>query len=137
MSEKGSREAAVAAVQLALTANREEEKKLRHIFCAEGIRTAAIDYGGGYESSVAKILERALVAAKREGIIGETHLEEGAVVGATHEAVSQIINKAAGLNLGGKIGIARIDSHISVCVFFAVGLLNLNDVVIGLGHRAV
>ena len=51
--------------------------------------------------------------------------------------MSQIINKSVGLNLGGKIGIARSNAHISVCVCFGVGLLNLNDVVIGLGHRAV
>lgn len=137
MTENGSRESAVVAVRLAMSANREEEKKLRDIYCVSGIKTAAIDYGGSFESSVAKIMERALVAAKREGVIGESHAEEGAVLGATHEAISQIINKSAGLNLGGKIGIARVGSHISVCVFFAVGLLNLNDVVIGLGHRAV
>ena len=70
-------------------------------------------------------------------MIGDTHAEEGAVAGATHEAITQIINKALGLNVGGKIGIARNESHISVCVFFAVGLLNLNDVAIGLGHRAI
>ena len=28
-------------------------------------------------------------------------------------------------------------SHIGVCVFFAIGLLNLNDVAIGMGHRVV
>ncbi len=137
MIEDGSRRSAVAAVQLALTANREQEKELRDTLNKEGVKTAAIDYGGEFESSVAKIMERALVAAKREGVIEESHSAEGAVVGATHEAISQIINKSAGLNLGGKIGIARVGSHISVCVFFAVGLLNLNDVVIGLGHRAV
>lgn len=137
MAENGSRESAVAATRLALSADRTEEKKLRTELKAAGIETAAIDYGGEFESAVAKVLERALVAARREGVIGESHAEEGAVIGAAHEAISQIINKAIGLNLGGKIGIARAGDHISVCVFFAVGLLNLNDVVIGLGHRAV
>ncbi len=137
MTENGSRESAVAAIGLAMTATREDEKKLREELTKSGIKSAAIDYGGGFEASVAKIIERALVAAKREGVIEESHAAEGAIVGATHEAISQIITKSAGLNLGGKIGIARVGSHISVCVFFAVGLLNLNDVVIGLGHRAV
>ena len=63
--------------------------------------------------------------------------EEGAVVGATHEAIQQISDKAIGLNVGGKIAVARYRGHITVCVFFAIGLLNLNDVSIGLGHRAV
>lgn len=132
-----SREAAVAAIKVAITENREDEMLVRNEFRKKGIKTAAVDYGGGFETSVAKILERAVVAAKREGVIEDSHVEEGAVAGAAHEAISQIINKSIGLNLGGKIGISRNNSHISVCVFFGVGLLNLNDVVIGLGHRAI
>ncbi len=138
MTDNGSRAAASAAIKIAVTTSRDEEKRVRSEFEDCGIKTAAVDYGGGFEMSVAKILERAVVAAKREGVIAENcHPEEGAVAGAAHEAVSQIINKAVGLNLGGKVGIARKGSHISVCVFFEIGLLNLNDVVIGLGHRAV
>lgn len=137
MSDGGSRAAATAAIKLAITASREEENSIRSFLKKEGIKTAAIDYGGEFQMSVAKILERAVVAAKREGVIEESHREEGAVAGAAHEAISQIIDKSIGLNLGGKIGIARMGEHISVCVFFGVGLLNLNDVVIGLGHRAV
>lgn len=67
----------------------------------------------------------------------QSHAEEGAVAGAAHEAIQQIVDKCVGLNLGGKIGIARHGSHIGVCVFFAIGLLNLNDVAIGMGHRVV
>ena len=33
------------------------------------------------------------------------------------EALSQIMPKALGLNVGGKIGIARYKSHVSVAVF--------------------
>lgn len=132
-----SRGAAAAAIRVAITESREDEISVRNELKQKGIRTAAVDYGGGFETSVAKILERAVVAAKREGVIAESHVEEGAVAGAAHEAISQIINKSIGLNLGGKIGIARNNAHISVCVFFGVGLLNLNDVVIGLGHRAI
>ncbi|MBQ9598695.1 MAG: hut operon positive regulator HutP, partial [Clostridia bacterium] len=73
----------------------------------------------------------------REGVINATHAEEGAVAGAAHEALQQIVDKCVGLNLGGKIGIARCGAHISVCVFFAIGLLNLNDIAIGMGHRVV
>jgi hypothetical protein len=77
------------------------------------------------------------VAAKREGLIRETHSEEGAIAGAAREALSQIGMKAVGFNVGGKIGIARYKDHISVAIFFGFGLLHLDDVAIGLGHRAV
>ena len=134
---KGSKEVAVAAVRMAMSSSREEEKAICKTYTDSEIKTAAIDYGGEFSTAVPKIIERAVVAAKREGLIGESHAEEGAVAGAAHEAVSQIFNKAIGLNLGGKIGIARSEEHITVCVFFAVGLLNLNDVAMGLGHRAI
>lgn len=132
-----SKGAACAAIKVAITESREEENFVRNQLREMGIKTAAVNYGGEFGTSVAKILERAVVAAKREGVIKESHVEEGAVAGAAHEAISQIISKSIGLNLGGKIGIARSNAHISVCVFFGVGLLNLNDVVIGLGHRAI
>lgn len=133
----GSREVAAAAVKIAMSASREEEKQICESSRENGIKSAAIDYGGEFSLAVPKIIERAVVAARREGLIGESHNEEGAVAGAAHEAIAQIYNKAIGLNLGGKIGIARSKDHIAVCVFFAVGLLNLNDVALGLGHRAI
>ena len=132
-----SKDVAAAAARAALTASREEEAKISDMYAELGIKTAAIDYGGEFSHAVAKIIERAVVAARREGLIGESHAEEGAVAGAAHEAVSQIFNKAIGLNLGGKIGLARSKNHVAVCIFFAVGLLNLNDIAMGLGHRAL
>ena len=78
-----------------------------------------------------------MLAAKRAGVIKEVHADERAVAGATREALSIIVPKAVGLNVGGKIGIARQEDHISVAVFFGVGLLHLDEVAIGLGHRAV
>lgn len=135
--EVGSREVCKAAIQIALTDTREEETELKEKNLQNEIQSAAIDFGSDFSSAVPKILERAVVAAKREGVISSTHSEEGAVAGAAHEALQQIMNKCLGLNLGGKIGIARCGSHISVCVFFAIGLLNLNDIAIGMGHRVV
>lgn len=132
-----SRDVAVAAARVAMTSTREEEKGVCREYYNTAIKVAAIDYGGDFSQAVPKIIERAVVAARREGLIGDSHAEEGAVAGAAHEAISQIYNKAIGLNLGGKIGIARSDNHIAICVFFAVGLLNLNDVAMGLGHRAI
>lgn len=135
--EAGSREVCKAAIEIALTDTREDENALKEKNSLNGVRSAAIDFGSEFNSAVPKILERAVVAAKREGVIGSTHSEEGAVAGAAHEALQQIINKCVGLNLGGKIGIARYGSHISVCVFFAIGLLNLNDIAIGMAHRVI
>lgn len=133
----GSKDIAGAAIKLALSSDRQEEKQLQAEFIQSGIRTAAVDYGGEFINSVMKIVERAVVSSKREGLISDSHLEEGAVAGATHEALSQIMPKAIGLNVGGKIGIARYKDHVSVAIFFGIGLLHLNEVAIGLGHRAV
>lgn len=137
MEQLGSKEICAAAVKMALTSSRESETKLKKEFSEKGILTVAVDFGSDFNSAVAKILERAAVAAKREGLISDLHAEEGAVAGAAHEALQQIAAKCTGLNMGGKIGIARCGAHISVCLFFAVGLLNLNDIAIGLGHRVV
>lgn len=133
----GSKEVARAAIKMALTDNREQERELKAAYAKVGIKTAAVDHGGDFIASVNKITERSVVAAKREGVIREVHADEGAVAGATREAVSQVMPKALGLNVGGKIGIARHRDHISVAVFFGVGLLHLDEVAIGLGHRAV
>lgn len=135
--EYGSRDIAAAAVRIALTSDRHEEKQLQAEFARTGIMTAAVDYGGEFITSVMKIVERAVVSSKHEGVIHDSHVEEGAVAGATHEALSQIMPKAMGLNVGGKIGIARYKDHITVAIFFGIGLLHLNEVSIGLGHRVV
>ena len=132
-----SREVARAAIMLAMTATREEEAELKAGLPARGIRGAAVDYGGEFIASVMKIIERSVVAAKREQVIGETHREEGAVAGAAREAVSQVADKALGLSVGGKIGIARGGEHVAVAVFFGVGLVHLNEVCVGMGHRAI
>ncbi|GAV22311.1 HutP family protein [Carboxydothermus pertinax] len=137
MPNIGSKKAAKAALMMALTETREEEKELKSKLAQENIRAAAVDYGGDFISAVNKIVERAVVAAKREGVIKETHADEGAVAGATREAISQLMAKALGLNVGGKIGIARYQDHVAVAVFFGVGLLHLDEVGVGLGHRAV
>lgn len=133
----GSRKAASVAIKMALSENRDEEKQLMMLFAEAGLRTAAVDYGGEFITSVKKIVERAVVAAKREGVIKDTHADEGAVAGATREALSQVMPKALGLNVGGKIGVARFNDHITVALFFGIGLLHLDEVAVGLGHRAV
>lgn len=132
-----SRDVARAAITVAMTASREDEAAQKQRLAAQGILSAASDFGGDYVSSVMKMIERAVVIAKREGVIGEKDHEEGAVAGAAHDAVAQITGKAMGLNVGGKISVARAEGHVAVAVFFTVGLVHLNEVCVGMGHRAV
>ncbi|MDO4484729.1 MAG: HutP family protein [Clostridia bacterium] len=137
MKELESLDIARAAVTMALTATREIEVQQKAAFAQENILTAAVDYGGDFVQSVMKITERAVVCAKREGVINDTHSEEGAIAGAAREALSQVAQKAIGLNVGGKVGVARRGDHVAVAVFFCIGLGHLNEVCIGLGHRAI
>lgn len=132
-----SREVARAAIMISMTSNREEETQLKQTLSAKGILAAAVDYGGEFMPAIMKLVERAVVAAKREKLIGETHYEEGAVAGAAREAISQVTTKALGLSIGGKIGIARHGEHVAVAVFFGIGLVHLNEVCVGMGHRAI
>lgn len=133
----GSKDVCKAAARISMSGTREEEALIKSELAEKGIKAVAVDFGCDFKNGIDKILERAVVASKREGIIEATHPEEGAVAGAAHEAIVQISNKCFGLNLGGKIGIARCGCHISVALFFTIGLLNLNDVVISLGHRVI
>ena len=131
-----SREVARAAIRMALTSSRETERALKEEL-APTMQCAAVDCGGEFVTSVVRIVERAVVAAKREGLIQQSHLEEGGVAGATHEALAQISGKAVGLNIGGKIGMARSGDHIVVALFMGIGLLHLNEVSISIGHRVI
>lgn len=134
----GSKLVATSAIKMALTLSRQEESDLKkELYDTWSVRAVAVDYGGEFITSVGKIVERSVVAAKREGVIKDTHADEGAVAGAAREAIAQLMPKALGLNVGGKIGIARHKDHVSVAIFLGIGLLHLDEVAIGLGHRAV
>lgn len=134
--ESNSTKVAKIATKMAIC-NRNEEDELKRFYNEQGIKVTAANMGGNINSSISKILESALVAAKRNGLIREEHLHEGAVIGATRDAIIQISTRANGLNVGGKIGIARGGEHISVCIFLSIGLLHLDEVVIGIGHRSL
>lgn len=135
--ETGSKEVAKAAISIAMTTSREDERTMKEELRKKEIKAAAVDYGGEAIPAMRIIVERAVVAAKRELLIKECHAEEGAIAGATREAMSQILGKAIGLNIGGKVGIARKGDHVSVAVFFSIGLIHLDEVAIGLSHRAI
>ena len=137
MMNVDSHDVARAALTLAMTVSRDDESAQKIRLAQLGVQCAASDFGGDFVASVMKIIERAVLIAKREGLIGEAFHEEGAVAGAAHDAVTQVSNKALGLNVGGKIGVTREGGHVAVALFFTVGLVHLNEVCVGLGHRAV
>lgn len=136
MKDKSSVDVAKASVRMAISSRTEEERLIEELK-KENVLAVAVDIGGNLNSSIPKIIERALVASKRTGIIKDCHVHDGAIAGATREAIMQVSEKANGLNVGGKIGVARYKEHISVCIFLSIGLLHLNEVVIGLGHRSI
>ncbi len=135
--EADSKLAATAAIRMAISQSREEERALIASLADEGVYACAVDIGGEFIGSISRMIERAVAVARREGLIGHTYTEEGAVAGAAHEAASQLVNKATGLNIGGKIGIVRLNNNVSVCTYFGIGLLHLDEAAIGLGHRAM
>jgi hypothetical protein len=137
MTEFRSIDIGRAALRMALSESREEEQSIRDNLTKIGIRAVAVDYGGEFNTSAKKILERAVVAAQRQGVVTNNHTGEGAVAGATKGALEQILPKAMGFNVGGKIGIARHGEHLCVAIYLGVGVLNLNEVAIGLAHRSL
>ena len=58
----GSKKIARTALRMALTETREEESQEKKKNAAQGIKTAAVDFGGEYLSSINKIVEHAIVA---------------------------------------------------------------------------
>lgn len=63
-----------AALRIAVTENRTEEQRIKEQLAARGIRSTAVDFGGEFMPSIVKIVERAVVAAQRQGIVTETHV---------------------------------------------------------------
>lgn len=126
-----------AALKIALTNGRDEENWMKDHYSREGIKTAGVDFGGEFSSSIPKIIERAVVAAQREGIVAKSYVGAGAVAGAAHEAIEQVKIKALGFNVGGKIGIACNGDDLAVAVFMSIGMLNLNEMCVGVAHRSL
>ena len=118
-----------AALRMAMSETRDDEDRLKANYAKEGFRTAAVNFGGEFLPSVTKIVERAMVAAERQHIVSDSHVGAGTVAGAAHEA--------SGFNVGGKVGIARYGEHVCVAIFMSVGVLNLNEMAVGLAHRTL
>jgi hypothetical protein len=132
-----SRAVGRAAIRLAVTESREEEVALKAELRRSGIRSVAVDFGGEFEDSVPRAVERILVASKREGVILDDHVHQGAVAGACREALSQLQFRAVGFNLGGKMAVASGGEHVAVAVYAGIGLAYLDDQGVAVAHRAV
>lgn len=127
-----------AALKMALSENRAEEQSLRQQLMEQyGIQTVGVDFGGEFVPSVKKIIERAVVAAQRQGLVPSNHVGEGAAAGAVRAALGQLSSQAIGLSVGGKIGVARYGEHLCVAIYMGIGVLNLNEMAVGLAHRSL
>ena len=58
-----------AALHIALTANRAEEMRVKERLAKQGIKSTAVDFGGEFIPSIVKSIERAVVAAQRQGLV--------------------------------------------------------------------
>lgn len=79
-----------AALKIAVTGSRSEEQRIKQELAEQGIRSTAVDFGGEFIPSIVKIVERAVVAAQRQGLVSDTHVGAGAVAGAAHAALEQV-----------------------------------------------
>ena len=132
-----SADVARAAIRMALSENRSDENELREKLAKSGIRAVAVNFGGKFLDIIPKIYESAIVAAQRQHVISDTHVGDGSVVGAMESAIEQIKLMAMGMNVGGKIGIARWKEHLCVAAFVEVGVLHFNEVTLGMAHRVL
>ena len=132
-----SADVARAAIRMALSENRSDENELREKLAKSGIRAVAVNFGSKFLDIIPKIYESAIVAAQRQHVISDTHVGDGSVVGAMESAIEQIKLMAMGMNVGGKIGIARWKEHLCVAVFVEVGVLHFNEVTLGMAHRVL
>lgn len=126
-----------AALRMALTENRKEEYALRDELKEQDIQAVAINFGGRFLDILPKIYESAIVAAQRQKVISDTHVGDGSVLGAVESAIDQVKIKALGMNVGGKLGIARWKEHLCVAIYIGVGVLHFNEVAVGMAHRAL
>ena len=126
-----------AALRMALTENRKEEYALRDELKEQDIQAVAVNFGGRFLDILPKIYESAIVAAQRQKVISDTHVGDGSVLGAVESAIDQVKIKALGMNVGGKLGIARWKEHLCVAIYIGVGVLHFNEVAVGMAHRSL
>lgn len=138
MEFKDNKSVEICKIALKMSiSSREEEKELMKFYKSQKIKVAAVDVGGSMPMGRFKFIESALLAAKRNKIIQDQHIHDGAVIGAVREAMSQIETNINGLSVGGKIGIARHGEHLAIGIFLSVGILQFNEVITAVAHRSI
>lgn len=125
------------ATNLVSTGSREKEMEYRKYLETFEVQSVAVDFGGNFEKIVPKIIENGAVAAQRCGLIEDQHVQIGDIVGAIHQVLIKLGSIAVGLNVGGKLAIARYKEHLCVAIFAEIGLIHLNEVFINIAHRSV
>lgn len=125
------------ATNLVSTGSREKEMEYRKYLETFEVQSVAVDFGGKFEKVVPQIIENGAVAAQRCGLIEDQHVQIGDIVGAIHQVLIKLGSIAVGLNVGGKLAIARYKEHLCVAIFAEIGLIHLNEVFISIAHRSV
>lgn len=125
------------ATNLVSTGSREKEMEYRKYLETFEVQSVAVDFGGKFEKIVPQIIENGAVAAQRCGLIEDQHVQIGDIVGAIHQVLIKLGSIAVGLNVGGKLAIARYKEHLCVAIFAEIGLIHLNEVFINIAHRSV
>ena len=125
------------ATNLVSTGSREKEMEYRKYLETFEVQSVALDFGGKFEKVVPQIIENGAVAAQRCGLIEDQHVQIGDIVGAIHQVLIKLGSIAVGLNVGGKLAIARYKEHLCVAIFAEIGLIHLNEVFINIAHRSV
>lgn len=136
-SERICAETGRLALEVALTRTREDERILINKLNKNGILSVAVDFGGDFVKTIPKILESIVVGARRQHVIVEDYIEEAAVLGASRLALEQLKIKGIGCSVGGKASVVRCGENLCVAIYMQIGIINLDDMAIGLAHRAI
>ena len=97
-----SREVARAALEIAMTPTRQDESNLKKQFLSKGIKSSAVDYGGEFSTSLQKVVERAVIAARRNRSSTAHTRKKGPW--RSGRSPGPVMPKALGLNVGGRSG---------------------------------
>ena len=93
MKTYSSLDVAKAAIKVSMTGSRTEEEEVVRELKEQGIHATAVDIGGNLIQSIPKIIERAIIAARKTHVTKESFVLDGAVAGATRDAIMQVSMK--------------------------------------------
>ena len=126
-----------AALRIAVTENRTEEQRIKEQLAAKGIRSTAVDFGGEFMPSVVKNCGARRCCGAASGHCYGNPCWRGRCCRSCPRCFGAACDEGGRLNVGGKIGIARSGEHLCVAIYMAVGVLNLDELCVALGHRSL